>query len=292
MAEKPEDSRNYLRQREPRNRKQLRHTASVSSERNGYHMKRKKIRKILASPAVTLSAFVLAAGLLLFSSIGGARAALTYYSDTYASSVELSEIGIQLLENGTVAAGDLLLPEVEEEVKLGKTYREELAVRNSGDINQYVRATVYKYWLVPEEGSLPGDGTEGEDAGNWVKSQELGPDLIELHLTEGSGWVVDSAASTPERTMLYYGRVLKSGEDGAGETTPLFADTLTIAGRTAQIVKQETVDGAVKTTYAYDGARFCIEVRVDAVQEHNAEAAIWSAWGRKVTINDGNLTLN
>lgn len=252
-------------------------------------MKRKKIRKILASPAVTLSAFVLAAGLLLFSSIGGARAALTYYSETYSSSVELSEIGIQLVENGTVTAGDLLLPEVEEDVKLGKTYREELAVRNSGDINQYVRATVYKYWLVPEDGSTSGNG---EEEVQWVKSQELGPELIDLHLTEGSGWIVDEASSTPERTMLYYDRVLKCGEGGAGETTPLFADTLTIQGKTARIVKQETVDGVVKNTYAYDGARFCIEVRVDAVQEHNAEAAIWSAWGRKVTVSDGVLTLN
>ena len=257
-----------------------------------YHMKRKKIRKILASPAVTLSAFVLAAGLLLFSSIGGARATLTYYSETYASSVELSEIGIQLVENGTVTAGELLLPEVEEEIRLGKIYKEELAVRNSGDINQFVRAAIYKYWLVPEEGNVSGDSAEGEESGSWVKSQELGPDLIDLHLTEGKGWMVDEASSTPERTIIYYNKVLKSGEDGNGETTPLFADTLTIAGRTAQIVRQETVDGIVKTTYAYDGARFCIEVRVDAVQEHNAEAAIWSAWGRKVTVNDGTLTLN
>jgi len=257
-------------------------------------MKNKKIRKILTSPAVTLSAFVLAVGLLLFSSIGGARAALTYYSETYSSSVELSEIGIQLVENGTVTEGELLLPEVEENVKLGKTYKEELAVRNSGDINQYVRVTVYKYWLVPEDGSVSAreDADGGTESVSWVKSQELGPDLIELHLTEGSGWITDTTASTPERTMLYYDKVLKYGEEGAGETTPLFADTLTIAGKTAQIVRQETEGSVVKTTYAYDGARFCIEVRVDAVQEHNAEAAIWSAWGRKVNITDGILTLN
>ena len=250
-------------------------------------MKRKKIRKILASPVITLSAFVLAAGLLLFSSIGGARAALTYYSETYSSSVELSEIGIQLVENGEVTSGELLLPEVEEDVKLGKTYQEELAVRNSGDINQYVRVTVYKYWLVPEDG-IP----EGEEE-HWVKSQELGPELIELHLTEGSGWMIDTAASTPERTMLYYNKVLKCGEgETVGETSPLFADSLTIAGKTAQMVRQENVDGVIRTTYAYDGARCCIEVRVDAVQEHNAEAAIWSAWGRKVTVENGILTLN
>lgn len=251
--------------------------------------KMKKIRKFLASPVVTLSAFVLAAGLLLFSSIGGARAALTYYSETYSSHVELSEIGVRLVENGSDITGELLLPDMEEDVKLGKTYREELAVRNSGEINQFVRVTIYKYWLVPENGS----GSEENSEDQWQKSQELGPDLINLHLTEGSGWIEDSGAATAERTVLYYNKVLKCAEgDTPGETTELFADTLTIEGRTAQIVRQEPVNGGIKTTYAYDGARFCIEVRVDAVQEHNAQAAIWSAWGRKVTVNDGILSLN
>lgn len=249
--------------------------------------KMKKIKKILSSPAVTLSAFVLAVGLLLFSSIGGARAALTYYSETYSSSVELNEIGVRLVENGADRAGELLLPEMEEDVKLGKTYKEELAVRNNGEINQYVRVTVYKYWLVPDENA------EADTEDGWKKSQELGPDLINLHFTEGSGWLEDTKAATPERRVLYYNKVLKCAqEDTLGETTALFADTLTIEGRTAQIVKQETVNGTVKTTYAYDGARFCIEVRVDAVQEHNAEAAILSAWGRKVTVNDGVLSLD
>ena len=154
--------------------------------------KMKRAKKILTSPIVTLLTFVCAVGLLLFSSIGGARAALTYYSETYSSHVELSEIGVRLVENGAETAGELLLPDVEADVKLGKTYREVLAVQNSGEINQYVRVTVYRYWLIP------GDGSEG-----WVKSQELGPELINLHLTEGSGWMEDKAASTPERTVLY-----------------------------------------------------------------------------------------
>ena len=42
--------------------------------------KMKKVKKILASPIVTLLAFVCAVGLLLFSSIAGAIAELTYYS--------------------------------------------------------------------------------------------------------------------------------------------------------------------------------------------------------------------
>lgn len=254
-------------------------------------MNKKKIKKILTSPVVTLLAFVAAAGLLLFSSVGGARAALTYYSETYSSNVELSEIGVALMENGQpVSMGvsregsQLLLPDVGQEVVLGKVYTEELAVMNVGDINQFVRVTIHKYWQVP-----------GEEEGTWVKTQELNPDLIQLNLRLTDGWMEDENARTAshERTVLYYDRALKCGDENTqGEITSLFADTLTISGETAKVVKQEEAGGVIKTTYAYDGARFCIEVRVDAVQEHNAEAAILSAWGRSVTVTDGRLSLN
>ena len=36
------------------------------------------IKRLISRPAVTLAAFVLAAGLLLFSTIGGTRAAVSY----------------------------------------------------------------------------------------------------------------------------------------------------------------------------------------------------------------------
>ena len=48
----------------------------------------------------------------------------------------------------------------------------------------------------------------------------------------------------------------------------------------------------ITTTYDYDGLQFCVEASVDAVQEHNAEDAILSAWGRKVSISNGSLSLN
>ena len=65
----------------------------------------KKAKKILTSPVTTIAAFVLAAGLLLFSSVGGARAALTYFSDDYSSDIRLEEIGVTLLENGAGSGG-------------------------------------------------------------------------------------------------------------------------------------------------------------------------------------------
>ena len=35
----------------------------------------------------------------------------------------------------------------------------------------------------------------------------------------------------------------------------------------------------IRTTYIYNGNRFCIDVIVDSVQDHNAEQAKISAWG-------------
>ena len=255
-----------------------------------------KWKRFLLHPATSVVAFVLAAGLLLFSGIGGARAALTYYSEIYTSRVGMYDIGVSLVENGSIVAwrdytgedswnetdtddhvGVLLsglLPEGEQ-LKLGATYPEELCVTNSGTINQFVRVSVYKYWL----------DQEGQ------KLQTLSPALIDLHLTNlGSDWLEDESAATAERTVLYYNKLLS-----AGETTALFADTLTIDGMVATKVTQTvTQDGdhtVIQTSYDYNGVQFCLEARVDAVQEHNAQDAAWSAWGRRVNINGSSLSL-
>ena len=100
---------------------------------------------------------------------------------------------------------------------------------------------------------------------------------------------------TRERTVLYYSKLLYAEGEGASETS-LFADSLTIDDSIAKKVSQETKkDGnytTIITTYDYDGVSFRIEVEVDAVQEHNAQDAVWSAWGKRVTVNeDGSLSL-
>ena len=235
----------------------------------------KKFKKILASPITTIAAFVLAAGLLLFSSIGGARAALTYFSDDYAANIQLQEIGVTLVENGAPAEGELLkgLLAEGEQFKPGVSYKEQLNVYNSGVINEYVRVSIHKYWL--DE--------------NGEKIRTLSPDLIKLNLVNlGSDWLLDSEASTEERTVLYYNKLLNSQNE-----TPLFADRLTIDGSVADHVSEtKKTDGrytTITTVYEYDGARFCIEASVDAVQEHNAKDAVWSAWGRRVTIDENGV---
>lgn len=244
-----------------------------------------KVKKFLASPAVSMTAFVLAAGLLLFSSIGGARAATQYQSGDVFSNIELKEIGVELVENDTPVAppaegntgvllGNMILDGGA--VQPGRKYPEVLNVRNSGQIGAYVRVSIYKYWT-----SENGD-----------KLQDLDSDLIGLNLTgAGNGWIEDASARTREREVLYYERPV-----AVGDTTPAFADSLTIDNRIVSAVKQESVVNGtlttVTTTYEYDGARFCVEARVDAVQEHNAADAILSAWGRKVNIAaDGRLSL-
>ncbi len=238
----------------------------------------KKLKKLIASPVTTIAAFAVAAGLLLFSSIGGARAALTYFSDDYAANIQLHEIGVTLVENGAPVEGELLkgLLAEGEELKLGKAYQEQLNVYNSGVINEYVRVSIHKYWVDREGEKIP----------------SLSPELIGLNLVNlGTDWLVDQEATTKERTVLYYNKLLASQSE-----TPLFADKLTIDGSIADRVGEtrETSGGytTITVTYEYDGARFCIEAKVDGVQEHNAQDAIWSAWGRRVTIDDGVLRLN
>lgn len=253
----------------------------------------KKWKKLLASPKFTTGAFVLAVALLMFSGVGGARAALQYRSETYSSELKMYNIGVTLMENDAEVSwrnyneGSLLGDEWKEQTGVllenlktenennamtpGKQYEEKLCVKNTGSINQYVRASIYTYW-VDEDGA---------------KRTDLSPDLIRLHLVQDGSWIEDTAASTPERTVLYYSKLLNTGEQ-----TSLFADQIAIDGAIATKVNQTTDEnGTITTEYVYNNAKFVVEVTVDAVQEHNAQDAIWSAWGRKVTVNNNTVAL-
>ena len=243
----------------------------------------KKIKKWLRSPASAIAALVVAIALLLFSGIGGARAALTILSETYTSRVAMEDIGISLIENEKIVGSrdyrngawvkttGSVLTEVPESPVLGAEYKEELSVRNTGTINTYVRVTITKYWL----------DAKGK------KSTGLSPDLIELNLTNlDSDWLEDTAAATTERTVLYYNKLLESGDE-----TAIFADKVAINNSIADKVSQQTKGSKIITTYDYDGVQFCVEVTADAVQEHNAEDAIKSAWGRSVSVSGSSLSL-
>ena len=53
---------------------------------------------------VTYLLFALAVLLLLGSTVGSTRAALTYYSENYVAKITVDQIGVSLLENGEVVS--------------------------------------------------------------------------------------------------------------------------------------------------------------------------------------------
>ena len=253
-------------------------------------------------------AFGLIAVLLLVTTVGGIRAELQR-SDEYRSQFEMQHIGITLLENGNdvghrdyytvgdegekkgqstefgwkVAAKPLF--ESIANFKVGETYPEEFAVNNSGEIDEYVRVIVYKYWV--------------KEDGNKEFDSSFNPDLIELNLIKNGNWILDSSASTRERAILYYRYPIKPGD-----STAIFADTLRISPDVVKDIK-ETTTGEIKGegdktyrtttyTYQYNGYKFCVEMEADAVQTHSAKDVIKSTWGREVSIdsNSGELSLS
>ena len=91
----------------------------------------KKFRDFLSRPAVTATLLALALVLLGGSTIGGTRAALTIQSKDYQARVNVSNIDVALLENGTVKEGsnvllqDLLKRHGDTKLIAGKKYEEE-----------------------------------------------------------------------------------------------------------------------------------------------------------------------
>ena len=89
---------------------------------------------------------VVAVGLLMFAVIGGARAALNYFSKVYKAPLAMKEIGIDIYENKKLMEneGELLtglVPEGEE-FQPGRVYDEDIDVKNSGVIDEYIRVVV------------------------------------------------------------------------------------------------------------------------------------------------------
>lgn len=256
----------------------------------------KQMKKLLTGKRGTLILAGVACLLLASSAVGSTRAALTYFSENYTMQMQIYDIGVTLVEQSAQGSKDVssrdytgsndswkestgallsdMLKETGDKLEIGRDYTEQLSVRNSGTIEEYVRVRVFKNWT-------DADGT---------KVTTLAPSLIVLNLTQ-NGWIVDQKASTEERTVLYWPKPLK-----AGESTAPFSDTLRIDSAVAKkVTKNETVSGdysTVTTDYNYNGKKFNLEVEVDAVQTHNAEDAIKSAWGVNVNVAaDGTLSL-
>lgn len=260
------------------------------------------MKKIRRSPVVAGLLFLLAVVLLFAGSVGGTQAALQIYSSDYISAFELDHIGITLYENGTPVSfrnygdaaasgftekqdGDLVLKTLEDDpsFQIGRKYPFVITCKNTGTIDHYLRVTVYKYWVQVGEGEK--FGLKGwfhglsSDTVKQLDNDKHNPATIHLGYngSEGynsSAWAKDPDSSTAERDVYYYTGILPVG----GETAPLF-DTLWVDSSVAKSVITETVGSLTTYTYAYDGYGFVVQAEADAVQTHNAKAAIRSAWG-------------
>ncbi len=239
--------------------------------------KRSWLRTPLATGLILAAAIVL----LATSGIGIAMAVPSIRTNQEYSNIAQDSIGVSLQEDGQPVSGKLMgsmLEQTEGKLVYDKEYSEPLRVFNSGEINEYVRVTVRKYWT-DENG----------------KKTDLSPELIHVTLNgqdlykEGfqqNGWVADSASlsvDSPETVVLYYSQLLASGTPSS-----LFADSISIDKTVAKAVKTEPDGNTIRHIYKYDGVQFYLDVTVDAVQEHNAEytdesgntvGAIKSAWG-------------
>ncbi len=248
----------------------------------------KKRESFFRSRMGTTFLFMIAVLFLMTGTIGGVRAAPQIFNPDYAyGGVELDQIGVSLIENGDVehpvssrdydrashqfvVGGDgILLKNMlkGEELKLGCAYPEVLTVYNSGSIPEYVRVTIYKYWVDENGNRFAAYDKDGN---------ELLNKLIKLNILTGNGWVHDTTSDTKERTVLYYQSVLNPGK-----STNAFTDTLTIDNSIIDYADRNVTRSTDGKTISWvaDGKTFQIEVEADAVQNHNAAAAMKSAWG-------------
>ena len=286
------------------------------------------MKKLKKNNALLLALLVLAGCLMIFSGVQTSRAALTIYSDIYVEQIQLSQIGVTLMENGAdvawrdfIGLNDTQHSQKEadqlwdtnntgvllghmlgegEEFKVGTTYPEEIRVRNSGEIDEYVRVILRRYWMHMEKqkdknGNVLKDAN-GNDIEIEVKTPFLDPTLIALNVVNSTGfgngterggithsndsgaWIFNADESTEETLVFYYSRLLHKGEI----TEPLI-NNITVDKSLSYRITNTYVDEegytVIETYFDYDGSRFMLEAEADAVQSHNAATAMRSAWG-------------
>ena len=218
--------------------------------------------------------------LLVFGSVGGARAALNLQSDIYESQLETTSINVAITEGDEVVSNVMMLSSgdmvsrtgnpPDKTFKIGKVYDLPLSVTNNGSIDEYVRVTVYQYWVNLDENTVV--SSTGWFDGSGTKDRSLDPGLIKLGFSDG--WTKDTAASsTPERTVYYYPDILEPGQ------SVQFLQSVRVDSSIVKLV--EVVNG--KYVYSYNGKGFVLEIQADAVQTHNGDAARISSWGQKGT---------
>lgn len=230
---------------------------------------------------------VLAAGLVLVgaSGVGATRAAMTYQTNGQAVDFSTATLSVELQEqqdgeyikvngNDTLKFTDI----TSTDFHIGQQYNEKVRIVNTseGKYDEYVRVIVKKSWVNE-------DGT---------KNTTLNPEMIEL--PEADGWIEDESEETTESKVYYYKNPIAYGKENAVD----FLNTITINNKIMNYVTTEAkqsddpkIKGTITNVYKYNGEAFYVEVRVDAVQAHNAEEALLGAWGVDATVNEsGTIT--
>ena len=234
------------------------------------------MRKIYKNPLI-----ILALGILIIGagSVTATRAAMVAQTaaervnfKTAALSVDVQE----LVDSEYISLNedeDLRFPEItaDETVKIGKKYGEDVRVVNDSNnetgYSEYVRVVVKKSWFKDDK-----------------KSTDLDPSLIKLEIADG--WIENKAEATDEQSVYYMSAPL-----ACGNTAP-FITGITIDGKITDIVVNTGTEVEIKNEYVYNGESAYIQIKADAVQTHNAEQAIYAAWGVKATCSaedDGNI---
>ena len=160
-------------------------------------------------------------------------------------------------------------------LEIGEDIEKRITIKNSGNISEFVRIIITKYWADKDENKI-------ENKNGGVDIDEL----IELNFTGDENWLIDEARTTTERTLAYYKKAIDVREE-----TGALIDSIKISpdiydyGYTIS----EDDNGNIAVDYNISGFNMIIEV--DAVQTHNAKVAIKSAWGIDVEISEDESTI-
>lgn len=245
--------------------------------------------KILLNKTTVLTGAAIA--LLAVSAAGSTRAALTQ-TQNMAYSLSASDLSVDLAEMQDTDAGKEYVSVAEDESKLltnllgedeafliGKTYEEQTAFSNDGNYDAYVRVIVTRSWM-DEDG----------------KDTTLDPSLIHVTMADDNAWILDADASTRERQVYYYRKVVAAeAQDGYIPITSAISvdnqvtQLVTMQDANGNVLNPENsaVTGNVTTIYNYDGKSFDLDIEVDAIQTHNAVDAAKASWGVSLELDDG-----
>ena len=256
-------------------------------------------------PIIYLLLMFIALGSLALTTVSAVRATPASESDEYVANMNMPYIGVSLQEGNaeegkwtTVAyrnfdpdsetwdpergvKGDPIFTGLKDvEFGVGDLFEDDFRVVNSGNIVEYVRVVVYKYWL---------------DADGKEKDTSLDSSFIDLIYNEKGNWIKDEKYSTKEKEIWYYRMPLNVDEATDALITGLRLDGKIKEMYTVDKIEKQSEDGKYTTIsydYLYNGREFKVEMEVDGVQYKHGSDAILSAWGRANTIENDRLSLD